>query len=164
MLFFQKLDRQRSTDVETPDWVDVDIIHENDHVNTAGETRHRTVSLNQYYQQHPEMVLGDLEIISGPFGPQLVCKPTPGEDLSEQLAHAIQFLQAEIKPYEQEELDEEEDRSIPANPNVKTSATRWQTAGVLPGKQPHAPGGSLRHRRKPDPGHDRAAGMCPQAH
>ena len=119
VLFFQKLDRQRSTDVETPDWVDVDIIHENDHVNTAGETRHRTVSLNQYYQQHPEMVLGDLEIISGPFGPQLVCKPTPGEDLSEQLAHAIQFLQAEIKPYEQEELDEEEDRSIPANPNVK---------------------------------------------
>ena len=41
VLFFQKLDRQRSTDVETPDWVDVDIIHENDHVNAAGETRHR---------------------------------------------------------------------------------------------------------------------------
>ena len=119
VLFFQKLDRQRSTDVEMPDWVDVDIIHENDHVNAAGETRHRTVSLNQYYRQHPEMVLGDLEIISGPFGPQLVCKPTPGADLSEQLDNAIQFLQAEIKPYELEELDEEEDRSIPADPNVK---------------------------------------------
>ena len=119
VLFFQKLDRQRSTDVETPDWVDVDIIHENDHVNAAGETRHRTVSLNQYYRQHPEMVLGDLEIISGPFGPQLVCKPTPGAELSEQLAEAIPFLQAEIKPYELEELDEEEDRSIPADPNVK---------------------------------------------
>lgn len=92
VLFFQKLDRQRSTDVETPDWVDVDIIHENDHVNAAGETRHRTVSLNRYYQQHPEMVLGDLEIISGPFGPQLVCKPTPGADLSEQLSEAIQFF------------------------------------------------------------------------
>ena len=118
VLFFQKLDRQRSTDVETPDWVDVDIIHENDHVNAAGETRHRTVSLNRYYQQHPEMVLGDLEIISGPFGPQLVCKPTPGADLSEQLSEAIQFLQAEIKPYELEEPDEE-DRSIPADPNVK---------------------------------------------
>ena len=119
VLFFQKLDRQRSTDVETPDWVDVDIIHENDHVNAAGETRHRTVSLNQYYRQHPEMVLGDLEIISGPFGPQLVCKPTPSTELSEQLAEAIPFLQAEIKPYELEELDEEEDRSIPADPNVK---------------------------------------------
>ena len=119
VLFFQKLDRQRSTDVETPDWVDVDIIHENDHVNAAGETRHRTVSLNQYYRQHPEMVLGDLEIISGPFGPQLVCKPTPGAELSEQLAEAIPFLQAEIKPYELEEMDEEEDRSIPADPNVK---------------------------------------------
>ena len=118
VLFFQKLDRQRSTDVETPDWVDVDIIHENDHVNAAGETRHRTVSLNRYYQQHPEMVLGDLEIISGPFGPQLVCKPTPGADLSEQLSKAIQFLQAEIKPYELEEPDEE-DLSIPADPNVK---------------------------------------------
>ena len=119
VLFFQKLDRQRSTDVEMPDWVDVDIIHENDHVNAAGETRHRTVSLNQYYRQHPEMVLGDLEIISGPFGPQLVCKPTPGAELSEQLAEAIPFLQAEIKPYELEEMDEEEDRSIPADPNVK---------------------------------------------
>ena len=119
VLFFQKLDHQRGTDVETPDWVDVGIIHENDHMNAAGEIRHRTVSLNKYYQQHPEMVLGDLEIISGPFGPQLVCKPIPGEDLSEQLANAIQFLQAEIKPYELEELDEEEDRSIPADPTVK---------------------------------------------
>src|SRR5699024_2822416 len=118
VLFFQKLDRQRSTDVETPDWVDVDIIHEDDHVNADGETRHRTLSLNRYYQQHPEMVLGDLEIISGPFGPQLVCKPTPGADLSEQLSKAIQFLQAEIKPYELEEPDEE-DLSIPADPNVK---------------------------------------------
>ena len=119
VLFFQKLDHQRGTDVETPDWVDVGIIHENDHMNAAGEIRHRTVSLNKYYQQHPEMVLGDLEIISGPFGPQLVCKPIPGEDLSDQLANAIQFLQAEIKPYELEELDEEEDRSIPADPSVK---------------------------------------------
>ena len=64
------------------------------------------------------MGLGDLEIISGPFGPQLVCKPTPGADLSEQLSEAIQFLQAEIKPDELEEPDEE-DRSIPADPNVK---------------------------------------------
>ena len=47
------------------------------------------------------------------------CKAREGEDLSEQLANAIQFLQAEINPYELEELDEEEDRSIPADPTVK---------------------------------------------
>ena len=49
------------------------------------------------------------------FGPDSACKAREGEDLSDQLANAIQFLQAEIKPYELEELDEEEDRSIPVS-------------------------------------------------
>ena len=53
------------------------------------------------------------------FGPDSACKAREGADLSELLAEAVQFLQAEIKPYELEELDEEEDRSIPADPNVR---------------------------------------------
>ena len=65
------------------------------------------------------MVLGDLEIyLWTVLVPSLYVSLSPAKDLSEQLANAIQFLQAEIKPYELEELDEEEDRSIPADPTV----------------------------------------------
>ena len=53
------------------------------------------------------------------MAPDSACKAREGADLSELLAEAVQFLQAEIKPYELEELDEEEDRSIPADPNVR---------------------------------------------
>ena len=68
---------------------------------------------------HPEMILGDMVMESTRFGPDSACKAREGEDLSQQLANAIQFLQAEIKPYELEELDEGEDHSIPADPTVK---------------------------------------------
>ena len=83
------------------------------------DTDENGIRMNRYFVQHPEMILGDMVMESGRFGPDSACKAREGEDLSEQLASAIQFLQAEIKPYELEELDEEEDRSIPADPNVK---------------------------------------------
>ena len=103
ILFLQK--RGHITDLE-PDWVHLD-------------TDENGIRMNRYFVQHPEMILGDMVMESGRFGPDSACKAREGEDLSAQLASAIQFLQAEIKPYELEELDEEEDRSIPADPNVK---------------------------------------------
>ena len=149
IIFLQK--RDHITDLDQ-DWVHLD-------------TDENGIRMNRYFVQHPEMILGDMVMESTRFGPDSACKAREGEDLSEQLANAIQFLQAEIKPYELEELDEEEDRSIPADPTVKNfSYTRGGRPGVLPGKQSHAPGGSLRHGGKPYPWHDRAAGMCPQAH
>ncbi|MFR9195095.1 MAG: helicase, partial [Ruminococcus sp.] len=66
----------------------------------------------------PEMVLGEQEIVSGPYGPQLICKPYPDRDLKELLEQAVENLEAEITDYEVEELVEEEDHSIPANPSV----------------------------------------------
>jgi len=120
ILFLQKLDKQRMVDPEQLEWIDVDIIHENDHVNGKGEKRHRTVSLNRYYQSHPEMVLGKQEIISGPFGPQLVCKPSPDADLETLLNSAIQNLHGEITEYVLDDPEtEDEDKSIPADPNVR---------------------------------------------
>ena len=120
ILFLQKLDKQRTVDPDQVEWIDVDIIHENDHVNEKGEKRHRTVSLNRYYQKHPEMVLGKQEIISGPFGPQLVCKPNPDTDLETLLSSAIQNLHAEITEYVMDDPEAEgEDKSIPADPNVR---------------------------------------------
>ena len=103
VIFLQK--RDHITDLDQ-DWVHLD-------------TDENGIRMNRYFVQHPEMILGDMVIESTRFGPDSACKAREGEDLSEQLANAIQFLQAEIKPYELEELDEEEDRSIPADPTVK---------------------------------------------
>ena len=118
ILFFQKRETPREINVDLPDWVDVEKIYENDHLNEQGESRHRVVSINPYFQQHPEMVLGEQEIVSGPYGPQLVCKPYPDRDLKELLEQAVENLEAEITDYEAVELVEEEDHSIPADPSV----------------------------------------------
>ena len=103
IIFLQK--RDHITDLDQ-DWVHLD-------------TDENGIRMNRYFVQHPEMILGDMVMESTRFGPDSACKAREGEDLSQQLANAIQFLQAEIKPYELEELDEEEDRSIPADPTVK---------------------------------------------
>ena len=103
IIFLQK--RDHITDLEQ-DWVHLD-------------TDENGIRMNRYFVQHPEMILGDMVMESTRFGPDSACKAREGEDLSEQLANAIQFLQAEIKPYELEGLDEEEDKSIPADPTVK---------------------------------------------
>lgn len=103
IIFLQK--RDHITDLDQ-DWVHLD-------------TDENGIRMNRYFVQHPEMILGDMVMESTRFGPDSACKAREGEDLSDQLANAIQFLQAEIKPYELEELDEEEDRSLPADPTVK---------------------------------------------
>ena len=103
IIFLQK--RDHITDLEQ-DWVHLD-------------TDENGIRMNRYFVRHPEMILGDMVMESTRFGPDSACKAREGEDLSEQLANAIQFLQAEIKPYELEELDEGEDHSIPADPTVK---------------------------------------------
>lgn len=118
ILFFQKRETPRDLNVDLPDWVEVERLYENDYVNEQGESRHRVVSINPYFQQHPEMVLGEQEIVSGPYGPQLICKPYPDRDLKELLEQAVENLEAEITDYEVEELVEEEDYSIPADPSV----------------------------------------------
>ena len=103
IIFLQK--RDHITDLDQ-DWVHLD-------------TDENGIRMNRYFVQHPEMILGDMVMESTRFGPDSACKAREGEDLSEQLASAIQFLQAEIKPYELERLDEEEDKSIPADPAVR---------------------------------------------
>lgn len=102
ILFLQK--RDHITDLEQ-NWVQLD-------------TDENGIRMNRYFVQHPEMVLGDMVMESTRFGMDSACKAREGADLSEQLAQVIQFLQAEIKPYELEEPDEE-DRSIPADPTVR---------------------------------------------
>mgnify|MGYP000828600396 CR=1 FL=1 len=47
------------------------------------------VPINQYFAEHPEMVLGDMVMESGPFGPRSVCRPRPGQDLGAALHAAL---------------------------------------------------------------------------
>ena len=108
IIFLQK--RDHITDLEQ-DWVHLD-------TDENAQSLGGSIRMNSYFVQHPEMILGDMVMESTRFGPDSACKAQEGADLSEQLSQAIQYLQAEIKPHELEEPDEEE-RSIPADPTVK---------------------------------------------
>ncbi len=80
------------------------------------------VPINQYFIDHPEMVLGEMAFDDMMYGgaKETTCKPFEGESLSDLLAEAVQNIHAEYTDYEIEELDgEEEDKSIPADPNVR---------------------------------------------
>ena len=103
IIFLQK--RDRMTDIE-PDWVHLD-------------TDENGIRMNRYFVQHPEMVLGDMVMESPRFGMDSPCRSYEDADLSELLSEAVQNLHAQITDYEVEELDEEEDRSIPADPSVR---------------------------------------------
>ena len=104
ILFLQKRDALSS---EEPDWV---------HLNTDANG----LKMNQYFIDHPEMVMGDMREISGPYGPETACLPIEGRDLGEQLAAAIQNIRGSITEYVMDDPETEgEDRSIPADPEVR---------------------------------------------
>ena len=103
IIFLQK--RDRMTDIE-PDWVHLD-------------TDENGIRMNRYFVQHSEMILGDMVMESTRFGMDSTCRAYEDADLSELLSEAVQNLHAQITDYEVEELDEEEDRSIPADPSVR---------------------------------------------
>ena len=102
ILFLQK--RDRMTDIE-PDWVHLD-------------TDANGIRMNSYFVQNPDMILGEMVMESTRFGMDSVCKADENADLSELLQGAIQNLHTEITEYQHEELEEEEN-SIPADPNVR---------------------------------------------
>ncbi|MBR5447005.1 MAG: N-6 DNA methylase, partial [Clostridia bacterium] len=102
IIFLQK--RDRMTDIE-PDWVHLD-------------TDENGIRMNSYFVKYPDMLLGNMVMESTRFGMDSACKADPDADLSEQLREAVSNLHAEITEYEQEEVDEE-DLSIPADPNVR---------------------------------------------
>lgn len=80
------------------------------------------VPINQYFIDHPEMVLGEMAFDDMMYGnaKETTCKPFEDESLSDLLAEAVQNLHAEYADYEIEDLEgEEEDKSIPADPNVR---------------------------------------------
>ncbi|HAQ2543995.1 TPA: N-6 DNA methylase [Enterococcus faecium] len=103
ILILQK--RDRLIDIE-PDWVHLD-------------TDENGIKMNSYFVQHPEMILGEMKMVSGRFGMEATCVPYENADLAAQLDEAVANIHGEITEYETEEELEEEDNSIPADPAVR---------------------------------------------
>ena len=77
------------------------------------------IQMNRYFIDHPDMVLGEMKMVSGPFGPTPTCAPYPDQSLEELLTEAIQNIHGEITAYDREEELEGEDHSIEADPAVR---------------------------------------------
>lgn len=99
ILFLQK--RDRLIDIE-PDWVYLD-------------TDENGIKMNSYFVQHPEMILGEMKMVSGRFGPEATCEAFENADLGELLNETVINIHGEISEYEVDE----EDNSIPADPTVR---------------------------------------------
>ena len=104
ILFLQK--RDRLIDIE-PDWVSLD-------------TDPNGVRMNSYFVQNPDMVLGEMQTVSGPYGPETVCVPYGDQSLEDLLSAAIQNIHADYTAMDLEEITEEDaDQSIPADPSIR---------------------------------------------
>ena len=77
------------------------------------------ITMNRYFIDHPDMVLGEMKMVSGPYGPEPTCVPFPEQPLDSLLANAVQNIHGEITAYEREEELEGEDQSITADPTVR---------------------------------------------
>ena len=103
ILFLQK--RDRMVDIE-PEWV------------YLAESEDG-IQMNRYFLDHPDMVLGEMKMVSGPFGPTPTCEPYSDRSLEKLLSEAIRNIHGEITAYDREEELEGEDHSIEADPAVR---------------------------------------------
>ena len=106
ILILQK--RDRVMDIE-PDWV---------HLDTDG----KDITMNRYFVEHPEMVLGEIKMESTRFGTfEPVCKARKDIPLSELLSNAVQRINGEIPELDNgvDEISDEQELSVPADPNVR---------------------------------------------
>lgn len=106
ILILQK--RERVMDIE-PDWVHLD-------------TDENGVTMNRYFVEHPEMVLGEIKMESTRFGTfEPVCKACKDIPLSEFLSNAVQRINGEISELDNgvDEISDEQELSVPADPNVR---------------------------------------------
>ena len=101
IIFLKK--RDNITDIEQ-EWVNV-------------ETAPNGIRMNKYFIDNPDMVLGQMEKTT--FRDGTTCKMIEGSDLNYMLSKAIKNIQAEIEDYDLDEVIEEEEKSIPADPTVK---------------------------------------------
>lgn len=103
ILFLQKCSGM--TDLE-PDWVHLD-------------TDEKGLKMNAYFVSHPEMVLGQMQEVSGPYGMETACIPQKGQSLEQLLSVAIRNIHGEIQNVDLDDLPIEEADTLPADPSVR---------------------------------------------
>ena len=104
ILFFQKRDRIVERE---PDWV---------HLGEGAG-----IAMNAYFAEHPEQIVGKMEMVSGPYGMESTCKADDSRPFEEQLSEALQNITGQIDTIDLDEelVDEMSRQSIPADPSVK---------------------------------------------
>ena len=103
IIFLQKRDRLTASE---PDWV---------HLNTD----ENGIRINQYFVDHPEMILGEMKMVSGRFGMEATCEPKEDTDLAAQLEEAVAHIHGNVREYEAIEDEIENVGAIPADPTVR---------------------------------------------
>lgn len=103
ILFLKK--RENMTDI-MPEWVNLD-------------TDENGIVMNKYFVDNPEMILGQMEMVTTQYGMDSTCKPYDGIELSTLLNEAIDNIDSEIEEFEYGDIEAEEVTTLPADPNVK---------------------------------------------
>ena len=105
ILFFQKRDRMVERE---PDWV---------HLGEDADG----IAMNAYFAEHPEQIVGKMEMVSGPYGMESTCRADDSRPFAEQLAKALENITGQIDTIDLDEelADDMSRKSIPADPSVK---------------------------------------------
>ena len=103
IIFLKK--RDKITDIEE-DWVNID-------------TAENGIRMNKYFVDNPQMIMGQMVMQSSRFGQESACKSIEGSDLDYMLGNAISYIEAQIEDFDLDELIDDEEKSIPADPSVK---------------------------------------------
>lgn len=103
ILFLQKRDRMVDA---APKWAQLD-------------TDENGIQMNRYFIDHPDMILGEMKLVSGPYGPEPTCAPHRSQDLGALLQNAVRNIRGEITEYSRDDELDGEDRSIEADPSVR---------------------------------------------
>ena len=140
IIFLQK--REHPIDIDQ-DWV---------HLNTS----ENGFTMNSYFVDHPEMILGELAMESSPYGKdELTVRPIPDADLAEQLKEAITHIKGEYHPVELADAEHgKQEDVLPADPNVKNFSYT-----VVDGEVYFRENSVMRHLELNDKTRERVAGM-----
>ena len=114
ILFLQK--RDHAIEIE-PEWVHL------------GQTEDG-IPINSYFVENPEMMLGEMTTESTRYGHDTTCRPYPDRDLTSLLAEAVQNINANIPDYERDDLAQETEAAIPADPAVRNFSYTIYNSGV----------------------------------
>ncbi len=113
--FFSNAGTKVTSDIMFLQKRDRPIVCDEDWIHTAEKDG---ITMNEYFIEHPEMIVGTMELVSGPFGMESTCKPNQKAPFEEQLQKALYNIRGTFESIQIQDLDEAL-ATIPADPNVK---------------------------------------------